>query len=89
VGKIKDISLIENAKVNFNGHSNWYFYRIYYFFVTEKQNCQYCGKSYAHKTRNIIKFILIDNVCQILSWIGKKGSIAIKASIILPLQTLF
>jgi len=39
------------------------------------------GKSYAHKTRNIIKFILIDNVCQILSWTGKKEPIAIKDTV--------
>lgn len=36
------------------------------------------GKSYAQKTRNIIKFILADNVCQLLSWTGKKKSTAVK-----------
>jgi len=36
------------------------------------------GKSYAGKTRNILKYILIDTLCQKLSWTGHKGSMAIK-----------
>ncbi|XP_072760468.1 uncharacterized protein [Anoplolepis gracilipes] len=36
------------------------------------------GKAYAGKTRNILKFILTDTLCQKLSWTGNKGSRPIK-----------
>lgn len=36
------------------------------------------GKTYIHKTRNILKTVLEDTTCKQLSWTGHKGSMSIK-----------
>ncbi|XP_036147126.1 uncharacterized protein LOC105835708 [Monomorium pharaonis] len=36
------------------------------------------GNLYAGRTRNILKFALLDTLCQKLSWTGRKGFLAIK-----------